>query len=136
VLYINQRNGTFKETSLTEGPCDFGTMGMTAGDIKNDGHTDLYMGNMYSKAGSRVIGNLRADTYSSSVMDKMRTFVTGSQLHLNRGNLKFDQAGQAMQVNDAGWAYGPGLVDLDNAGWLDIYATAGFVSKDRNKPDG
>jgi hypothetical protein len=41
-----------------------------------------------------------------------------------------------MQVAAVGWAYGPCLADLDNDGWLDIYATAGFVSRDRTEPDG
>jgi hypothetical protein len=66
----------------------------------------------------------------------MRRFVAGSQLHLNKGGLKFEQAGTKMQVAAVGWAYGPCLVDLDNDGWLDIYATAGFASRDRNEPDG
>jgi hypothetical protein len=41
-----------------------------------------------------------------------------------------------MQVNAVGWAYGPALADLDNDGWLDIFATAGQISQDRSKPDG
>ena len=28
------------------------------------------------------------------------------------------------------------LTGADNDGWLDLYATAGFVSRDHNKPDG
>ena len=39
-------------------------------------------------------------------------------------------------IASVGWAYGPALVDLDNDGWLDLYATAGFISADRNEPDG
>jgi hypothetical protein len=136
VLLVNQKDGTFRAHALTKGPCDFGTMGITAGDIDNDGHIDLYLGNMYSKAGARVIGNLKPDAYPPEVMAKIRTFVTGSQLHHNRGNLQFEQKGQAWQVNDCGWAYGAALVDLDNDGWLDLVATAGFISRDRNKPDG
>ncbi len=34
-----------------------------------------------------------------------------------------------------GWAYGPNFVDLDNDGWLDIYAPAGFLSYTRGEPD-
>jgi hypothetical protein len=136
VLYLNQGNGTFRPTSLSNAPCDFGTMGATCGDVDNDGRIDIYCGNMYSKAGSRVIGNVRDGTYPPAVMEKMRTFVRGSQLHLNQGNGRWDQKGQAWQVNDAGWAYGPALVDLDNDGWLDIFATCGFVSRDRKEPDG
>jgi hypothetical protein len=136
VLLINQGNGTFKEHALTKGPCDFGTMGLVAGDINNDGNTDLYLSNMYSKAGMRVIGNVKPGSYPDDVMAHIRTFVTGSQLHLNRGNLQFEQKGQEWQVNDCGWAYGAALIDLDNDGWLDLYATCGYISRDRHKPDG
>jgi hypothetical protein len=136
VLYLNQGNGTFRPRSLTNGPCDFGTMGATCGDIDNDGNIDLYCGNMYSKAGSRVIGNVRPGTYPEDVMAKIRTFVKGSEVHLNRGGLRFEQKGQEWQVADAGWSYGPALVDLDNDGWLDIHATCGYISRSRAEPDG
>ena len=54
----------------------------------------------------------------------------------NFSSWKFEQVGESMQVAAVGWAYGPCLADLDNDGWLDLYATAGFVSKDRDDPDG
>jgi hypothetical protein len=136
VLYINNGNGTFRATYLTDAPCDFGTMGATCGDINNDGNIDIYCGNMYSKAGSRVINNVRDGTYPRKIMDKMRTFVRGSQLHLNHGGQHWEQRGQEWQVHDAGWAYGPALIDLDNDGWLDIHATCGFISRSRSEPDG
>src|SRR5262249_6569641 len=136
VLLVNNRDGTFSEHALADRPADFGTMGVAVGDVNNDGNIDIYCGNMYSKAGTRVIGNLAPDAYPPPVLERMRRFVAGSQLHLNRGGLKFEQAGQRMQVAAVGWAYGPCLADLDNDGWLDIYATAGFASRDRDKPDG
>jgi hypothetical protein len=136
VLLVNQGNGTFREQRLSDKPCDFGTMGVTCGDVDNDGNIDIYCGNMYSKAGSRVIGNLRPDTYSPEIMAKLRTFVTGSQLHRNKGGLQFEQKGQQWQVADVGWAYGPALVDLDNDGWLDLHALCGYISRSRDKPDG
>jgi hypothetical protein len=136
ILYINNGDGTFRGRELTEYPCDFGTMGVTAGDVDNDSNIDLYCANMYSKAGSRVIGNLRDDAYPPNILAKMRTFVTGSQLHLNKGGVHWEQKGKEWQVADAGWAYGAALVDLDNDGWLDLYATAGYISKSRFEPDG
>ncbi len=39
-------------------------------------------------------------------------------------------------VNEVGWAFAPAFVDVDNDGWLDLYATTGFLSFDRGKPDG
>ena len=136
VLLINQRNGTFKEHKIQDGREDYGTMGLTAGDFDNDGNIDLYMGNMYSKAGMRVIGNLKPGSYSPEITARLQSLVAGSQLHRNLGNLKFEQKGKSWQINDCGWAYGMAAVDLDNDGWLDLYATAGFISRDRNKPDG
>jgi hypothetical protein len=138
VLYVNKGDGTFEPHPLAQPPSDFGTMGVTCGDIAGTGNIDIYCANMYSKAGSRVIGNVRPDTYPKDIMDKMLTFPKGSQLHLNRGGLRFDQLGKDLQVNDAGWAYGPALVDLDNDGWLDIYATCGFhsIPSKRSEPDG
>lgn len=136
VLLVNNRDGTFSEQPLAGGPADFGTMGLAAGDLNNDGHIDLYCANMFSKAGTRVIGNMPPEAYPPEVMAKIRRFVAGSQVHLNKGGLKFEQVGPEKQVAAVGWAYGTCLADLDNDGWLDIYATAGFVSKSRDEPDG
>jgi hypothetical protein len=136
VLLVNQGDGTFRSQALGSGPTDFGTMGAAAGDVDNDGRIDIYAANMYSKAGSRIIGNLAEGTFPDDVMGRLRRFVAGSQLHLNKGGLTFDQAGERMQVHAVGWAYGPALADLDNDGWLDIFATAGQISQDRKKPDG
>jgi hypothetical protein len=135
-LLVNQKNGTFTEHRLADRPADFGTMGLTVGDVNNDGNIDIYCSNMYSKAGTRVIGNLRSDAYPPDVMEKMRRFVAGGELHLNRGGLKFEQAAAKMQVAAVGWAYGACLADLDSDGFLDLYATAGYISRNRTEPDG
>lgn len=136
VLFINQHDGTFKPQPLADHPVDFGTMGLAAGDFNNDGQIDLYCANMYSKAGTRVIGNLKPDAYPPAVMTKLKRFVAGSELHLNRGGASFTQIAAEKQIAAVGWAYGPALADFDGDGFLDIYATAGYISRDRRKPDG
>jgi len=136
VLLINNGNGTFTGVALADRPADFGTMGLAVGDVDNDGRIDIFCANMYSKAGTRVIGNLAPDAFPPAVMEKMRRFVAGNQLHLNKGGLKFEQVGKSMQVAAVGWSYGACLADLDNDGWLDLYATAGFSSRSRDEPDG
>jgi hypothetical protein len=135
-LLVNKRDGTFAEHPIMKGPNDFGTMGLTCGDVNNDGKIDLYLANMYSKTGARIIANLRPNAYPEEIMATMRRFVAGSQLYLNRGDLRFEPVGQAYQMNDVGWAYGPALADLDNDGWLDLFATSGFITADPNEPDG
>jgi hypothetical protein len=111
-------------------------MGVTCGDIDNDGNIDIYVANMYSKAGNRILGNLRPGLYSKKTLAKFRNYVAGSQLYRNRGGLRFKKLGKEYQVSGIGWAYGAALVDLDNDGWLDLYATCGFISKSRDQLDG
>jgi hypothetical protein len=127
VLFINNRDGTFKQQLMSEGASDFGSMGITCGSTANDGNIDIYCANMYSKAGTRVIGNVQPGTYSEKIMDIIRHFVVGSQMWKNRGvvdgKIKFEPMAQKYQVAGVGWAYGPALVDLDNDGFLDLYAT-------------
>jgi hypothetical protein len=136
VLLLNQRDGKFKEKLLAQGPADFGSMGVTCGDLHGEGNIDLYVANMYSKAGARVISNILPGTYSDKIMSTMRQFVAGSQLWRNKGGGEFEPLGKQYGVAAIGWAYGAALVDLDNDGWLDIYATAGFISQSRSEPDG
>jgi hypothetical protein len=145
VLLLNKGDGTFQEHHLTQGPGgDFGSMGVTVGDIDNDGNMDLYIGNMYSKAGNRVFGNVAPGTYPHEVWTKIRSLVAGSQLWRNSGSaagdsLKlpaFEPMAKPWKLADVGWAYGPILVDLDNDGWLDLYANCGFISQSRTEPDG
>lgn len=136
VLLLNQKNGTFAEQKLADRMADFGTMGLAVGDINNDGNIDIYCANMYSKAGTRVIGNLKPDAYPAPIMEKFRRFVAGSQLHLNRGDGTFEQVGTSAGVASVGWAYGPALADLDNDGLLDVFGNAGYVSRNRDEPDG
>jgi len=136
VLYVNHEGKKFTAHEIVNHPSDFGSMGVLAGDIDNDNNIDIYTCNMYSKAGSRVISNLRPDAYPKEVVDKVRRFVVGSQLHRNLGNLRFEQLGAKYQIAAVGWSYGAAFVDLDNDGFLDIYAACGYVSRSRTEPDG
>ena len=52
------------------------------------------------------------------------------------GDFGFSPKGASFDVTEIGWAYGPAMTDLNNDGWLDIFATAGFVSRSRDEPDG
>jgi hypothetical protein len=136
VLLIQRPDGPFQQHQLSQHSSDFGSMGLAAGDIDNDGQIDLFVSNMYSKAGNRVIDNLPSGHYDEEVMRKLRRMVAGSELYVNHGGLAFEAIAKQVQVSRIGWGWGPALVDLDNDGWLDLYSTCGFISHDRKKPDG
>ena len=80
--------------------------GVAIGDINNDGLPDLYF----------------SATFSSN------------KLYLNKGNLKFeditDQAGVAAKT---GFKTGVSMVDINNDGWLDIYACRTSKTDDKQK---
>jgi hypothetical protein len=135
VLLVNELDGRFTERPLKLPFAGF-CMGIVAGDFDNDGKPDLYLANMYSKAGDRIIANLPENAYTPEVRAKIKDFVNGSELLRNKGDLTFESIGKSMGVHGVGWAYGPCMVDLNNDGWLDLYATAGFLSYTRGEPDG
>jgi len=136
VLLVNNGNGTFKEQPLLDDAGDFGSMGMAVADYDNDGNIDIYTANMSSKSGRRVMENLPAGSYSPEVFAKMKRFVTGSEMYQNMGGLKFARVGSALRVRGVGWAYGAAFADLDNDGWPDLYGTCGFMSVNKEEPDG
>lgn len=136
VLLLNQQDGKFLEQQLVDASQDFGSMGLAVGDIDNNGGIDLYVSNMYSKAGNRVMDNLLSDALDAETKKKLRRMVSGSELHVSEGDLRYNSIGVQAGVDDVGWSWGTALVDLNNDGLLDIHSMAGFMSYDRGKPDG
>jgi hypothetical protein len=136
VLMVNNAHGGFRELPLIDDTGDFGSMGMAVADYDNDGNIDVYTCNMFSKAGRRVMENLSPGTYPPEVFAKMKRFVTGSEMYRNLGDLKFQRIGKSLRAHAVGWAYGAAFLDLDNDGFLDLYGTAGFVSVNKEEPDG
>jgi hypothetical protein len=133
--YLNNGDGTFRRGAVPEGYGGF-SMGIAISDIDNNGFGDPYIANMYSKAGQRVVGNLRKGIYSDDVDAQMRDFVSGNELYRNRGDSSFDRIGQQAGIHDIGWTYGVGYVDLNGDGLDDLYSPAGFQSVSPHKPDG
>ncbi len=134
-VLLRNLGGSFEQRPLTDGFGGF-CMGIATGDLDSDGQTDLYMANMYSKAGNRIFANLREDVYPNEVYSKLMEFTRGNEIQRNLGNGKFEKKGLAARVNDVGWAYGPAMFDVDNDGRLDLYSPAGFQSISRDEPDG
>ena len=124
MLLVNNGNGTFTARPLADRPADFGTMGLAVGDVDNDGRIDIYCANMYSKAGTRVIGNLAPDAYPPAVMEKLRRFVAGSQLHLNKG-------GAEVRPGRPGEAGRRRRLGLRGRAWPTSTTTAGSTSTPR-----
>ena len=109
---------------LTADGVGFG-MGASFGDFDADGDLDLYVSNMFSKAGNRIFKKL------GSVDERMRAAAAGCFLFVNeKGNLTQSAGSEdsSMHVNQVGWSYGGQWTDLDNDGRLDLYVPTGFFT--------
>jgi hypothetical protein len=110
LLWINQRNGTFKETAQLAGAAVSGAgnaeagMGVDAGDFDNDGDEDLFVTNW---------------------QNQMNT------LYVNDGSGNFEDRKAASGLGRPSLAktgFGAAWFDFDNDGWLDLLTVNGSVA--------
>ena len=87
--------------------------------------------------GRRIIGQLGDRDYPTGIFAQIEGSCAGNQLYVKKpGQAKYLDCSITSAVNKVGWAYGPAMFDLDGDGWLDLYATTGFMSFKRGEPDG
>jgi len=108
-LWINQRNGTFRNTGLLSGTAlsahgkAKAGMGVDAGDFDNDGDEDLFVTNLTGE---------------------------GNDLYVNDGSGLFEEQGARSGLGAASRGYtgfGTGWLDIDNDGLLDTLTVNGAV---------
>lgn len=138
LLLRNTGHGTFEDVSEASATSDFATsMGVVAGDVDNDGLSDLYVANMFSKMGRRIIGHVSEADYPPGVYQQIQGSCAGNRLYRRTDSAtRYQEFGEPLGIHDVGWAYAPALADFNNDGLLDIYAATGFLSFERNEPDG
>ena len=125
-LFRNRGDGTFEDATAKSGTRDAGFgMGVTWLDFDGDGKLDLYVSNMYSTAGNRILsrgpGKLPKERY-----EKLLKMANGNTLFRNNGDGTFSDVTKAMGVGRAGWAWSSAAYDYDNDGRPDLYVANGF----------
>ena len=110
-LWINQHDGTFKNTALLAGAAlspegeAKSSMGTDAGDFDNDGDEDLFI--------TELTGQ-------------------GHDLYVNDGTGTFDErsARSGIRLPSLPFTgFGAGWIDIDNDGWLDLVTVNGAVTQ-------
>jgi hypothetical protein len=108
-LWINQHDGTFKNTGLLSGTAlsTYGKaksgMGVDAGDVDNDGDDDLFVTNLTGE---------------------------GNDLYVNDGSGLFEERSGPSGLGPASrpfTGFGAAWFDVDNDGWLDTLVVNGAV---------
>lgn len=125
-LMRNDGDAGFVDVADDTGTTDIGFgMGASWGDYDNDGRPDLYVSNMFSKAGRRITGSLK------NIDDRFAMMARGNSLFHNDGSRFQKVSGldaHSLQVEKAGWSWSGQFVDFDNDGWLDVHALSGYYS--------
>ncbi len=134
---INKGDGTFEDMPDIDPQFGGFSMGLSTGDLNGDGRTDLYVSNMYSKAGHRIYHHLDLNLYPQNVRNMFMASVTGNRMYLRQGDgTRYDEVSIPAGVNAVGWGWSGAVADFNLDGWLDIYAPCGHTSADATKPDG
>ena len=137
VIWDNRGDGTFRPLADHPLARDANyTMGVTIGDWDNIGQWSVYVSNMYSHAGNRVV-SLAESTMTGEMLARIRLLAEGNQFFVPRAATGvLSDSAHMLAVNDGGWAWGCVLYDLDNDGDKDIFVTNGNTSfSDPEAPD-
>jgi len=129
-LYINQKNGTFKEDLENwMQHTSFASMGADIGDINNDGYPDIFTTDMLPADEYRLKTTASFDNYDVFRLKQKQGFYnqyTQNTLQLNNKNGKFSEIAFYSGVAASDWSWGGLMFDADNDGLNDIYVCNGI----------
>ncbi len=129
-LYINQKDGTFKECLPEEMKSISGaSMGADLADINNDTYPDLFVTEMLPKENNRiktVTTFENWDRYQYNVSNGYHHQFTRNMLQLNNSDNTFSEAGRLTNVEATDWSWGALMFDADNDGLKDIFVASGI----------
>jgi enediyne biosynthesis protein E4 len=137
-LYINQKNGTFKEDLVAQMPSISGaSMGADMADINNDGYNEIFVTEMLPYEFERMKTNTTFDDwnrYQSFVENGYHHQFTRNTLQLNNGNNTFSEVSRFAGVEASDWSWGALFFDMENDGLKDLFIANG-IYKDLTNQD-
>lgn len=129
-LYINNKNGTFKECLTEQMKSISGaSMGADLADINNDAHPDIFVTEMLPEDNGRlktVTTFENWDRYQYNVKNDYYHQFTRNMLQLNNGNGTYSEIGRLAEVEATDWSWGALMFDMDNDGLKDIFVANGI----------
>lgn len=137
-LYINQKNGTFKEeiNDHIMHTSQF-SMGVDVADVNNDGFPEIISMDMLPSDPyilKRSLGEDEYDIFQYKIAAGYNYQYTRNNLQLNRRNGMFSEIGLYSGVYATDWSWAPLWMDFDNDGLKDLFISNG-IPKRMNEMD-
>ena len=129
-LYINQRNGTFRdELEDRVQHISMSSMSTDLADINNDGHPDIFTTDMipdddYRLKTTGTFDNI--DLYNSKLEAGLYHQYVRNALQVNDGTGRFTEIANYANVFGTDWSWGALFLDADNDGRNDIFVCNGI----------
>ena len=137
-LYINQKNGTFKEDLTSQMKSISGaSMGADIADIDNNGANDIFVTEMLPSNYQRLKSVTTFETwdkYQYVLKNGYHHQFTRNMLHLNNSDNTFSEIGRFSGVEATDWSWGALFYDVDNDGLKDLFVANG-IYKDLTNQD-
>lgn len=128
-LYINQRNGTFKEEIKDwMEHLSLASMGTDMADINNDGYPEIFATEMLPESDYRRKTTTMFENYNIYQLKLSRDFYhqyMHNTLQLNNKDKSFSEIAWYSGVAATDWSWGALMFDADNDGYRDIYVCNG-----------
>ena len=129
-LYINNRDGSFKETlTASINSISGASMGADMADINNDQKADIFVTEMLPSNYERlksVTTFENWDKYTYNVKNGYYHQYTRNTLQLNNGDNTFSEIGRLAGVEASDWSWGALFFDMDNDGLKDLFIANGI----------
>lgn len=129
-LYINQKNGTFKDELEDHFQhISMSSMGTDVADMNNDGLPDIYTTDMMPADDYRLktTGTFdNVDLYRSKVKSGFYQQYVRNCLQINNGAGNFCDVANYTGTAKTDWSWGLDLCDMDNDGYNDIFVCSGI----------
>lgn len=129
-LYINKRDGTFKECLPDYIKCiPVSSMGADLADINNDGWPDIFVTEMLPKDYQRyktIVSFEDWNRYQFVLENGYYHQFSRNMLQLNNADESFSEIGRFAGVEASDWSWGASIFDMDNDGLKDIFVANGI----------
>ena len=132
-LYINQRNGTFKDEreNLLTHTSQY-TMGVDAADLTNDGLPEIVTSDMLAYDPYILKRSEGSDQYDVQHIKQQYGYAkqeTRNSLQFNRGNGYYSETGLYSGMAATDWSWSSLIFDFDNDGRKDIFIANGIPKR-------